>query len=279
MYVWNLLPDMTNDQNRLERVKDIAAKAKAIDPGTAEAHAALSVSHFLERDWKGAEREIQEAIRLNPNLAIARDLYSFYLTILERFPEAHREAEAAEELQGLRPDARRVTAIVAAFPYMGERRLDGAISQLKRVLDQDDRFGYGHQFLGWCYEWQSNYLDAIEEYRKAALLLGGDPKAVNTGFDTLRQAYNDGGEQGYLRKSIEMIHARENLPDDQQLLDVLDLPGYHARLGEKEKAIEELEKHFDEPQVWHQVRFIATHESLRDDPRFKALVKRAGLKP
>jgi len=277
LYVWNLLPDMTNDQRRLERVNEIARKAMASNPKAAEGHMALSCRSFLNRNWHGAEAEIREAIRINPDRAIARDIYVFYLTILERFDEAHREAERAEALQP--PEAERVTAIVAAFPYMGERRFDGAIKQLRRVLDLDEQFGYGHNFLGWCYEWQSNYLAAIQENRKALVELGEDPGRVAAVYDELSRAYANEGERGYLRKSIELILAEEDLPDDQQLLDVLSLPGYYARLGEKEKAIEALQRHFDEPQVWHQIKFIATHDSLRGDKRFQALVKRAGLDP
>jgi len=51
----------------------------------------------------------------------------------------------------------------------------------------------------------------------------------------------------------------------------------HDRPFEKEKALDELEKHFDESQVWHQINFKATYDPLHNDPRFKALVKRAGL--
>jgi len=119
----------------------------------------------------------------------------------------------------------------------------------------------------------------IQENKTALLELGEDPGRVSAVYDELRRAYEEEGERGYLRKSIEVILAQENLPEDQKLLEVLVLPGYYARLGEKEKAIEALQRHFDEPQVWHQVKFIATHDSLRDDTRFQALVKRAGLKP
>jgi serine/threonine protein kinase/Tfp pilus assembly protein PilF len=277
LYVWNCIGAAT-EQERLTNTRHFAASAAAIEPNSAEAHLALSYCRFLERDWRGAEAEIVRAIKANPKLAIARDIYSFYLTILERFAEAHREAQLAESLES--PEAARVTSIVAAFPYQGERRFDHAIAQLKRVLDLDRNFSWGHFYLGDCYESASNYVAAIEEYRAGALLVGQDSARVAASYDGLRRAYDERGETGYFEKWIELIRADEALPPGQQLFaGWSDLAGCYARLGQKENAFKELEEHFDEPQNWHQIKFIAMYDSLHDDPRYKALVRRAGLEP
>jgi serine/threonine protein kinase len=278
VYLWNLLPDMTTDQKRLERLKAIAAKATAIDPNSAEAHAALSGCRLMERDWPGAESEIVRAIWANPKLAIARDIYCIYLTLLERFDEAHRQAEIAEQLEP--PDAARVTAIVGAFPYMGERRYDRAIAQLQKVVELDPNFYWGRNYLATCYEAQSNFVAAIEESKKADLLSNQYPREkVNAAYDALRKAYDNFGQEGYYRKCIELIQADEALPEDQKEFVGESLAGCYARLGQKEKALDEIEKHFDEPQQWFQIKFDALHDSLHDEPRFRELVKRAKLKP
>src|SRR5205085_378002 len=185
LYVWNCL-GIGTDQERLQKTREMAAKASAIEPNSAEAHTALSYCRFLERDWQGAISEIEQAIKANPKMATARGLYSFYLTILERFDEAHRQAQLAEQLEP--PGAFRLTGIVAVFPYMGERRFDGAIAQIEKVLALDRNFGAGHNYLGQCYEAQSNYLAAIEEFRTADLLAGNNPVRVNTSYDALRTA-------------------------------------------------------------------------------------------
>ena len=95
-------------------------------------------------------------------------------------------------------------------------------------------------------------------------------------YGALRQAFDTQGGEGYLRKRIELIRADRLLPEDQQLFSD-DTAGYYARLGEKEKALDELEEHFHEPQVWHQLKFDPMYDNLHDEPRFKALLKRAGL--
>ena len=114
------------------------------------------------------------------------------------------------------------------------------------------------------------------------MFLGKDSVRVATTFDSLRRAYDEHGDTGYLRKWIELIRTDEALPEDQRFLASFagsDIVSYYARLGEKELALDELEKHFDEPQWWHQIKFIQMYDSLHDEPRFKALVKKAGLEP
>lgn len=278
LYVWSMLPGLTSDAQRLEQTRAIAAKAAAVDANSAEAYAARSWCRFLERDWPGAEAEIVRAIKRNPKLAVARDIYSFYLTILERFEEAHRQAQVAEQLEP--PESARVTAIVAAFPYMGERRYDLAISQLQKVADLDPNFSTGRNFLGICYEAQSNYVAAIEQWKASDLFSNkASPEKVSTAYAALRQAYDAQGQEGYYRKWIELVEADNALPFDQRLFYEEDLAGCYAMLGEKEKALDEIEKHFDQPQRWHQIKFEPLYDTLHDEPRFKALVKRAGLQP
>ena len=282
LYGWADVPGVSTDRQRLEGAREIVNKLRAIDPNLAQTHVALSFCHFLERDWRGAEREIAAAIKVDPNLALAHFIYCFYLGLEGKTAQAEREGKRAQALDP--PEAARVSAIAAAWPFIAERRFDLAITQLKQALELDENFGAGHAYLGDCYDAQSNYVAAIEEYRTDALHSSQDNQdkaRVNEIFDALRQAYDTGGQQGYLRKWIELIRADAARPKDQQseVLGDRDIAGYFARLGEREKALDELEKHFDEPNAWSQIKFLPMYDSLHDEPRFKALVKRAGLEP
>jgi hypothetical protein len=49
--------------------------------------------------------------------------------------------------------------------------------------------------------------------------------------------------------------------------DVLD----SRRFSRNSKTI------FDEPNAWSQIKFLSMYDSLHEEPRYKALVKRAGL--
>ncbi len=280
LYTWLMIPGITNEQIRLQKVREIADKALAIDPNSVEGHTALSFCRFLERDWHGAEGEIQRAIQVNPNFALAHDIYCFYLSMQGRTKEAHLEGQRAVELRP--PDSRRATAIIASWPFMAERRFDLAIVQLQRVMELDPKFSFGLTYLGSCYLAQSNFVAAIDTFKTCALQSAADSDRVLAIFRALRGAYDTQGEQGYFRKWIELMLAEDLLPEEERVLSDNvgpTLAGAYARLGETDKALKELEDHFDEPQIWHQIKFIPEYDTLYDEPRFIALVKRAGLEP
>ena len=60
-------------------------------PKLAEGHAALSYRKYLDRDWLGAEVEIQRAIQLNPNYPMGHKL----VWILSFFAQARNRRSAA----------------------------------------------------------------------------------------------------------------------------------------------------------------------------------------
>jgi tetratricopeptide (TPR) repeat protein len=206
-------------------------------------------------------------------------LYCVYLCWEARTDEAEREGNRALALDPA-PTAARVSSVGATWPFQAARRYDLAIARLRQLLELDPRFAWGHFSLGDCYEAQTNYVDALEEYRAYALLTGEKQDRVAQVFGALRQAYDTQGNQGYLRKWTEVILADEALPDDQQMFanrSGIDLAVYFARLGEKEKALDYFEKHFDEPNTWCQIRFSPLYDLLHDERRYKTLLKRAGL--
>jgi len=279
LYIWARLPGISSDQERLQKVQAIADKVMAINPNRAEGHAALSLCAFLRRDWRGAESEIVRAIQLNPKLSIPHQFYSYYLTLQGRTAEARREGQRAEEFSP--PSGARVGAVVAAWPFIAERRFDLAIAQLRRVIELDRTFIEGHNFLATCYEAQSNYLAAIEEWRTSDTLDGQDPARVTAGYDALRDAYNSMGAQGYFRKWIELNQAEAalSLPDDKRMFHDGDVAGPYAMLGENAKALDEIEKHYDDLGQWCLLKFDPLYVPLYNEPRFKALLKRSGLEP
>jgi serine/threonine protein kinase len=270
VYVWGKTGVFADNEEKLRKTKELADKLLALDPTLAEGHAALSQYHFIQRDWRGAENEIVRAITLNPQSSVARDMYVLFLSLQGRAEEAQPHAQRSQELE---PTAR-TTALVAAMPFFAARQFDRAIAQAKRVIELDKNFAEAHNFLGRCYEAQSNYLAAIEEFKTSDLLEGREPPIAD--YAALREAYNTLGQEGYLRKSIEFIHRDAALPESEKDFYEVDLPSYYARLGEKEKALDELEKNAHEG-FQNQLLFEPMFDTLRDEPRFKALLKRAGL--
>jgi tetratricopeptide (TPR) repeat protein len=273
IYVWGREGWFGSRKERVRKIKEIADKLLAMDPKLAEGHAALSWYYFAQDDLRRAEAEIVQAIKLNPDYPVARNMYVFYLSMLGRAEEAKRQAERSRELS----PADRVTALIAAWPFYAARQFDLAIAQAKRVVELDKNFPEAHNLLGMCYEAQSNYVAAIEEFRTFDLSEGHDGARVAANYDALRRAYDTLGERGYLLKYIELTRQEAAFPANEQIFFEEDLAGYYARLGEKDRALDELEKSFKT--VEHRLKFEPLFDTLRDEPRFKALLKRAGFDP
>ena len=80
----------------LSRAKAAVERALALDPGSPEAHAVVAMIKFnFDWDLAGAEREIKEALRLNPSFAQAHQYYSGILTTMQRPAEAIAAAQRA----------------------------------------------------------------------------------------------------------------------------------------------------------------------------------------
>jgi serine/threonine protein kinase/tetratricopeptide (TPR) repeat protein len=278
LYVWGDIPGFHTDEERWQKARAIADKVLAIDPSHAEGHIALSFSHFLKRDWRGAEAEILQAVKLNPKLPIPHCLYCYYLAMQRRTEEARREGHQAELLEP--PAGYRLAAILAAWPFIAERRFDLAIAELRKALDQDRTFVVGYTFLGKCYEAQGNYSAALDAWNQGDLIAGEDaPDKVTAVYKALRQAYATSGVQGYCRKWIELTLGEPAHPEEKKMFPEYDLPGYYALLGEKAKALKWLEDNFDRPNVWTRIKFEPLYDSLHNEPRYQALVVRARLAP
>ena len=214
------------------------------------------------------------AIELDANYSIAHDIFGFILSLHGRVDEAIREGQRSQELD---PTAR-AGALVAAFPYFAARQFDRAIEQAKRALDLDKNFAEALNFLGRCYEAQSNYLAAIEVWERYDTM-GHDEDAarVTASYAALREAYNTKGQEGYLWKYIELIRENATLPEAEQIFFLADIAGYYAMLGETDRALYEIEKQFNDPTVRYQLKFEPLYANMKDDPRFQALLRRAGL--
>src|SRR5439155_2569434 len=77
LHVWD-----RDGEEKLKICRELAGKLMALDPNSAEAHTALSWAKYLDGDWRASEKEIQKAIKLNPNYSTAHGIYSYYLSLL-----------------------------------------------------------------------------------------------------------------------------------------------------------------------------------------------------
>jgi len=81
--------------------KEFAQKALELDPELPEAHLSLACALGGAFDWRNAQIEFDRAIKLNPNLAWAYEIYAWFLGGVGRLDEAIAKDKKAIELDPL----------------------------------------------------------------------------------------------------------------------------------------------------------------------------------
>ena len=244
-----------------------ALRALEIDDTLAEAHATLAYAKRLY-DWdvEGAERDFRRAIELNPNLAAARHRYGWHLIRQGRFDEALGEIRRAEQLDPLSPI---IKSNVGVFLYFA-RDYDAAIAQLRRVVATDPEFLQGRRKLAWAYEAKGMGREAVAEWLRVEEMLKLPPDKMAR----LRAACEAEGLPGYWRVAAELD--RQNR---EQYYVPADFPAsYYARLGDRDRAFEWLERAFEERSVGLTLLKVSpVYDNLRADPRYEQLLRRLNL--
>jgi TolB-like protein/Flp pilus assembly protein TadD len=249
------------------RSREAARRALELDDGLAEAHNSLAaVLTDFEWDWDGAEREYRRAIELNPNYVTAHNWYADHLARVGRFTEAIAEARLAREVDPLSSNSNFMLAWVLYFA----RRYDESIEQARHTLELDAAYVPAQRILGWALEELGKYEKAISAHMRAAALSEDHP-----GFrGQLGRAYALAGRaeeaRSELRSLIELSY--------KQPVSSLDIAVVHIALDEPDEAFNRLVQACDE-HAEHVPYFNVNPrlDPLRDDPRFRQLLRRLGF--
>jgi serine/threonine protein kinase/tetratricopeptide (TPR) repeat protein len=251
------------------KAKALAKKALEIDETLAEAHTSLAFAlFFFDWDWAGAEREFRRAIELNPNYATAHQWFAMGLLVnLGRTSEAIEEINKALELDPLSL----IINTAAGNVYLYAGREDKAVEQAEKILDMDPTFGFAHMILADVNKRKGKYDEAVEGILKGASFAGFLSQEEVT---TLREAYASSGWTGYLRRWLEIMQSKA----EQGQVLYYDMASLYACLDETEKAIEYLEKAYEEHDYnLSGLRTNDDFEKLRSNPRFVQLIKKMGF--
>jgi eukaryotic-like serine/threonine-protein kinase len=274
---YQVLPNLpaVSPEDAYPKARAAAQKALEIDPNLAEPHAALAVV-LHEYDWNfaEAESEFKRSIELNPKYASAHQWYCEYLMNMGRYDEAIAEAKLAQQLDSLSM----MINVVLARAYNAAHRYDEAISQFRKVIEMHPGHPAAYFRLIDAYYSKGMFEEAIEERRKLGFLMGIPPEQVEKRNGELKEAYRKAGERGYWEKLLEI--EQENARRGNREVAPLELAPFQVRLGNKEQALDLLEKAFasgkrdlnlvrlkSEP-VW---------DPLRAEPRFADLLRKIGL--
>jgi TolB-like protein/Tfp pilus assembly protein PilF len=242
--------------------KEFAERALQLEPELAEAHLSLACGLAGAFDWRNAEVEFDRAIELNPNLAWAYEIYAWFLGGLGRLDEAIAKDEKAIELDPLNSFFQ---AALAYFLYHA-RRNDDAIVQIKRTLELDAASTLARHLLGCCLLWRGDTAGAIAEFQRSKIMVAG---AWYQGL--LGYAYAISGNRS---KAERILRELEQMAK-RQYVSSTAFADIHLGLGEKEKALDWLEKSYQDQEsaCWY-LKVDPIYDRVRTEPRFQALVQK-----
>jgi TolB-like protein/DNA-binding winged helix-turn-helix (wHTH) protein/Tfp pilus assembly protein PilF len=264
------------------QAKAAATRALELDPSIAEAHTALGkVKSHYNFDFPGAEREFLKALELNPNSPDAHFFYAnSYLVPMGRMKEAIAENKKALELD---PRSLPMNAFLGTV-YAWAREYDKAYEQYQLTIKMNQNFPLAHSFLSLVLQGQGRYRESVEEFQKAQVLLGVSPYEASAQAAERLRALEKDGEQGYwqcmLRQALQ--DAKRNPAAGWPAGRNTSPTGFaaiYAMLGDKKSAFYWLDRAYEERegQVLSLVKVDRAFDSLRGDPRYKALLQKMGL--
>ena len=251
-----------------QKARAAALRAVELDENSAEAHTALAlIVQNYDWDWQTAEREFRRAIELNPNYATAHHWYAEHLTWRGRFDEAFSESARARQLD---PLSLIIAADHGAILYYS-RQYDRAIEQFRAVRELDPSFLRANLIVS-AYAQKGLFAEALADIERRR----PDHDPPNAPWYWSGQAY----AYGRTGQRVQAQHALQELVsvNRKQEVDASAFVWAYVGMGDKDQAFAWLEKAYSQhSNVLTNLKVEPYFDPLRDDPRFKDLLRRVGL--
>jgi len=251
-------------QQEAGRLADNAIKkALALNSKLAEAYSSKGVWKLsYEWNWSESEKAFKQAIELNPGYAVTYQWYGRTLGFIGRFDEAIKQLEKAKELDPLSP-------IIVAYigqVYIFAKQYEMADDNLQQALKVHPNHPLILHNIGELYIAQGRYEEAITPLRQSAeMSVSGHYKAM------LGYAYAMANHRAEAMSILKELLTRS----DSGIISGFNLAAVYLALGEKEKSLSQLEKGFEQRDVWmKELKAWPWFDRLRDEQRYKDLMKR-----
>jgi adenylate cyclase len=249
----------------LPRAESAAQRALSLDSNTASAYIAAGLANTFRCRWPEADQAFRRALVLAPGDAEAVNQYAQFLSTIGQLEPSLREIERAQQLDPLSP----IIGVIHAWVLAALRRDAAAEAQIKSVLAAHPEFAAAHTWGAVQYIDRKMYPEAEAQLRSLGKINGqnGDAKAL------LARGMADPARRA------EAVNSLETSPDNADIRrDPISYAFYLISLGERGRALDELETYAAKPNsafapwLWNR-----GFESLRDEPRFKAVLAKLGL--
>jgi Tfp pilus assembly protein PilF len=251
----------------MPRSKAASTKALQLDDSVGDAHSALAwVLWRYDWNFPEAEKEFRLAIELEPNAGSnGRGMYPLFLYSMKRFDQGvaeHKQAMALDPLNLIQN-----TNVGDGLYYA--HQYDRAIEQYQKTLELDPNFSSAHFGLANAYDRKGMYKEAIAEWQKG-FTADADPRTA----DLIGKAYSVSGYKGAIQAWLDNLISHST----RGYVAPLDIATLYVRLGERDHALEWLEKGYQARDAnMVDIATEPTYDSLHSDRRFTDLLHRVGL--
>ena len=247
--------------------RQAVTRALELDDTLPEAHASLGLLHYIELNFREAQRELQRAIELNPSYASAHQWYSNCLAALGNLTESIEEIKKARELDPLSP----IMTSTLADHIALTGNLDEALALLDSLIEREPTFAWAYQSRASCFamknmrdeafaEWETQYkVNPNEVWYKFGLAFLNGWFGDNEIAERLLQDLSQKEENGKLYAGVFAL--------------------CYATLGERQEFFKWVDraialKRFD----FTDLRYAPYFDKVRSDSRFPEIFEKVGLK-
>ena len=264
------------------KLEQYVNKALGISNTLAEAHSVMGlINTYYYWNWKKAELCFKQALQISPNSAYIHIYYSFLLTCTGRHKEAINEAKRAQELD---PLSSYISSFVGSAYYYGSQ-FGRAIEECQMVISINPNYPIAHQYLASAYFENAMIKESLGEHEKAVEELEKTIEEMEKAVDLsegvpfmvsmLAIGYYSIGKKDQAEKLIDNLKKRSKT----EYIQPICFYTIHSVRGEQDLAFEWMERACNEHDSlipWF--RFVPNDITrIPDEPRYKALLKKAGL--
>ena len=245
-----------------------AAWAVLLDEESAEAHTSLAhVKATQDWDWRGAEREFQRAISINPRCATAYHWYAMSCLVpLARFDEA---LEAVQRAQALDPVSSIISRDLAVTHYY-KRDFELALEQCDHTIEQNPHFSAAYWTLGLVQDEREDFEEAIAAFQRAVQLSPPSPRIQGA----LGRTFARAGKPRQAHKILDELREESK----RRYVSPFELSSIYFALNQLEQGFQWLTKAFqDRCFELAAIKVDPKFDSVANDPRFAALISQLGL--
>ena len=244
------------------RAMSFAQHALALDERTASAYGTLGILYLRHWHWEQANVALQHSLALAPSDAEAIDQYAQYLFACGQFTRAEAEFERAQKLDPLSA----IVATMRAGTLFALRRNQEAMSQLDRALAIDPNFRLAHTIATITDAQAGRFSQAMVHAQSSF------------GPDAAELLVRGMADPGLREKVVQELETSSSPSFVTLRSNSFAFAQFLALLGARDRALDALEDLAADHAVPEPMQIWSTGlDSIRSDPRFKAVLKKMGL--